>query len=197
MNDVFEDLETADRFLEVLESERDDWSKVIAQIPGLFGSSKRATFLSYRAIGLTERQVCSIMELSRSTPSIWRKNQYFKDFEYTHLYELQSTISTRLIHLGFVRNMIQLLVKDSALIRKAFTDDGLMEMTDREFALYKHLRGQYTASELLNIEKALAPEKHKENLIINLTWNNGEQIETVQNIPLLVSGKQDEDELGG
>ena len=197
MNDVFEDLETADRFLEVLESERNDWSKVIAQIPGLFGSSKRATFLSYRAIGLTERQVCSIMELSRSTPSIWRKNQYFKDFEYNHLYELQSTISTRLIHLGFVRNMIQLLVKDSALIRKAFTDDGLMEMTDREFALYKHIRGQYTASELLSIEKALAPEKHKENLIINLTWNNGEQIETVQNIPLLVSGKQDEDELGG
>ena len=174
---IFSDPKVLDTLDMILADDDPEYSKAMSRIPGLFGSSEKATFLMYRSIGLTEKQIVDrglIGGLRPSTIEFWRqKDEHFKQFELTKLGELQKSAGPDMVRLGFLRNLTMLVAGDSRLIDKAQTD--LEELSDREFEMYSRLRKQYNANELLALEKAINPDKHPEG-VIQLTWVTPGQI---------------------
>ena len=152
-------------------SETSEETLLLARIPLMAGSDKKALYLSYRATGFGVHEAAELAEVQISTVNKWRKSdKEFKEFETTRLQELQSTVSMDVIRLEFIRNMRMMLKMDFQIIHKA-----LFEMTDMsapEWSYFRDIRKHYTPNDLLAIEKALAPEKHQTKVTIKLTWGN-------------------------
>ncbi len=75
------------------------------------------------------------------------------------------------------------------MIRKSLT--GIDNMSDREFDYLKTTRKFYGTGALLALEKAIAPEKHRQQTLV-LTWGNqGFQV-IDDNVLELVGGEEDE-----
>ena len=159
-----------------LESDQDlpsEEETLLARIPLLAGSSKKAAYLAYRSVGFPITKAADLADTTIQTVHKWRKiDPVFKRIEEEELQRLQDTVGYDVIKFEFMRNMRMLLHKDMTLIGKAFND--LESMTHREWELYKALRKFYTANEMLTIEKIINPEKHKDNspVKIVLTWGN-------------------------
>jgi hypothetical protein len=143
---------------------------VLAQIPGLFGESAKATYLGFRAIGLTRKQALEVLQLDSYVYEIWKaETPEFAQFEYKCLTELQSKIGADIVRLGFLRNMTMFLFRDQITIRKSLSDfEG---MSNRDFAYLRAIRRHYSNSDLLALEKAISPERHRNNTLV-LSFGN-------------------------
>lgn len=148
-----------------------DLDLVMAQIPGLFGESPKATYLGFRAIGLTKGQALEVLNCDNVDYVRWTaETPEFEEFEYKCLHELQSKIGADIVRLGFLRNMTMFMFKDQQVIRKSLAQ--LEDMSSREFAYLKVVRKHYTTHDLLALEKAIAPEKHRDNTLV-LSFGEG------------------------
>lgn len=177
---VWESEGTRDRFDVMIEDskERGNYDIILAQIPAMFGDSEKATYLGFRALGLRPGQVLEVMELPKDQLEVWYAElPEMKEFETKHLWDLQRKINADIIRLQFMRNMTMFMLKDSLIIRKGMVDfDG---MSPREYNYLRTVRRFYDMGQLLNLEKAIAPEKHRNN---SLTLNFGpNQIQVVEN----------------
>ena len=149
---------------------------LLARIPLQSGSHKKALYLSYRATGFPVRQACALAEIDLPTLHKWRKQDpQFKKFESEHLDFLQQNVAGDVIRLEFLRNFRMILKKDMRVIRKALFEPD--ELSDHEEKYFFLIRKHYTANDLLSLEKAVAPEKHRETVNITLSWNQDITVE--------------------
>lgn len=149
-----------------------DENTLLARIPLLAGSNKKAAYLAYRSCGFTITQSCDLADIHISTVHKWRNtDKVFKRFEEEELSKLQETVGNDVIRFEFMRNMRLLLHHDMKVIGQGIA--GIETLTDREFELFKALRRFYTPQDLLALEKILHPEKHHDGPIkITLSWGN-------------------------
>ena len=149
----------------------DEEKLLLARIPLLAGSDKKALYLSYRATGFGVHEAAELAEVQIGTVNKWRKSDKdFKEFETTRLQELQHSVSLDVIRLEFMRNFRMVLKKDFQTIQKALFN--MDEMSPAEWSYFRDIRKHYTPNDLLAIEKAIAPEKHQSKMTINLSWGN-------------------------
>lgn len=161
-----------DKIVEGYEQSRDNYELVLAQVPALFGESEKATYLGFRAVGLTPKQAMEVLGRPQEDLERWHEETpWMAEFERERLYDLQSKVGADIVRLSFLRNMTMFLFRDSTVIRKSL---GNMEgMTKREFDYLRTVRRFYSTSDLLNLERAVAPEKHRANtLVLNFGDNN-------------------------
>ena len=173
--------------IDIDESLPSDENTLLARIPLLAGSNKKAAYLAYRSTGFTITQSCDLAEISLSTVHHWRKvDKDFKRFETEELQRLQDSVGNDVIRYEFLRNMRMLLKKDMQLISKGISN--LEGMSPREYEIFKALRRFYTPQDLLALEKVLHPEKHNDGPItIKLSWGPR----------LVTTGSPDDDILEG
>lgn len=170
MADLLADPRVYDQ-LDLYLADKNNVDEVMAQIPTLFGISVKASFLGFRALGLTAKQALEVLELDEEYLDYWRESEpYFLEFEATHLHRIQRECSAEIIRMGFLRNMALLVAKDAQIIRTGMVN--LDYLSKREFDYFTKVRNHYTPGDLYNLEKALSPEKHQQNMTINLTWGN-------------------------
>ncbi|KKM78903.1 hypothetical protein LCGC14_1355270, partial [marine sediment metagenome] len=136
-------------------------SSLLSRIPHLSGGPRQAAlkadYLGYRATGFPIRQACHLTGINHSTLTRWRANDpEFTDLETNHLQELQKNVGNDLIHLEFMRNMRMAMSRDSQILFKAACD--LTSLTEREYDYLKKIRGYYTPSALIELDRATAPE---------------------------------------
>lgn len=168
--DIWEQEQVADHFDVILHTET-DMDVVLSKIPSLFGSSLKATYLAFRSMGLNVQQALDMLGEEELTLTFWQvSDPEFLQFEKENLHKLQAEIGPELIRLGFLRNMAMFVAKDAGILRRA---GNLNEMTKREFDYLMKVRGHYTPSDLLAMEKAVNPEYGEEKVVINLTWATG------------------------
>ncbi len=169
----------ADLLDELLHEEKQEFSAIVSRLPSLFGVSEKATFLGYRSLGLDTRQTLEVMGLEDGYLDYWRNTDpMFLEWEAHHIQQLQGTLSVDLVKIGFLRNMALFIAKDASIIRKFLTNtEGLSK---REYDYVKVARRHYTSADMLALEKALEPEKHREHVTINLTW--GDNIQAIEGV---------------
>lgn len=178
-------------------SKQDNYDLVMAQIPSLFGDSDKATYLGFRALGFRPGQALEILGLHPDTLDLWREETpELEHFEYERLPELQKRINADIIRLQFMRNMTLFLFQDSKVITKALND--FESMSAREYNYYRAARRFYSMQDMLALQKALEPEKHRPNTLV-LSFGNGTGFEVIEdeNKNLLqevqIVGDEDED----
>lgn len=144
---------------------------LIARLPLLAGSSKKAAYLAFRSCGFSIERSVTLAGTTKTSIQQWRKSDpVFARWEQEKLQELQASIGNDVIRFDFLRNMKLLLHQDLTIIAKA-VELGLDKLTGREWEIYKNVRKFYTPSDWLNLEKILAPEKHQEaKIVVNLSW---------------------------
>jgi|SRR3990172_7133999 len=169
---------------------------VLALIPSLFGISNKATYLALRGLGLTPKETLKTMDLEEDLLYTWRHTDpKFLEFEYDHLHRLQREVSTEIIRLGFLRNMALFVAKDAQIIRKATRD--LEALSKREYEYLGKVRSHYTSSDLLALDKALAPERHEQKVVISLSFGDTQQVLEGVEVPYLIEEADDEQLIGG
>lgn len=152
-----------------------DEQTLLARIPLMAGSSKKAAYLAFRATGFTIGKSCSLAGTTRQSIHNWRNSDpVFRMWEQEKLQELQSSVGYDVIKFDFLRNMKLLLHQDMTIIAKAML--GLDELSSREYDIYKNVRKFYTPGEWLALEKVLTPEKHRDNTPIHITLNWGNRL---------------------
>lgn len=153
---------------------------VLSVIPGLFGTSNKATYLGFRAIGLTVDQALLILQCDYSDYLRWCEQlPEFRDFELNHLPILQSRVGADLIRLAFLRNMTLFLFKDQEIVMKSLIPQGLQQMSEREFGYFRQIRRFYTTSDLKALQSAIEPEKHRANVLV-LQFGDGRKFEVLE-----------------
>lgn len=149
-----------------------DWDLVMAQIPGLFGDSDKATYLGFRALGIRPHQALELMSLHPDTLLQWREETpELEMFEYARLPELQSKLSADIIRLQFMRNMTLFLFQDSRVISKSLQE--FETMSAREYNYLRGIRRFYSNQDYLTLLKAIEPEKHRNNVVV-LSFGEGQ-----------------------
>jgi hypothetical protein len=180
---IFAHPRVVDRLDQYLHSS--DTETVLAKIPSLFGVSNKATYLGFRALGLSPVQALDTMNLEESQLDFWRADDpAFLDFEQDYLYELQTQVSAELIRLGFLKNMAFLVAKDASILHRS---SDLELLTKREYDYLMKVRGHYTPGDLLALEKVFSPTQESDKVTIQLTW--GPMVHTVEGSSL--GGGQD------
>lgn len=180
VNDLFglddEDIEEEDVVsglsIQLGDEDLNEEETLLARIPLLAGSNKKAAYLAYRSVGFSVANSAELAEVTTTTIHNWRKNDsVFRNFEANELKTLQSTVAIDVVRFEFLRNMKLLLKKDFQLIAKGMGD--LEKLSAREYEIFKGLRRFYSANEYLSLEKALHPEKHQTGPVtFHLTWGN-------------------------
>jgi hypothetical protein len=150
---------------------RGNYDLILAQIPSLFGDSDKATYLGFRALGFRPNQVLEVMQLPSDQLEIWYDDfPEMREFEKNYLWDLQRKINADIVRLQFMRNMVMFLMKDSLIIKQGMINSE--GMSQRDFEYFKTVRRFYDTGQLLNLEKAIAPEKHRSNsLVLNFGPN--------------------------
>ena len=130
---------------------------LMARIPLLSGSVTKVHYLSWRACGFSTRESAQLSDITEATVRRWRKeDEEFVDWETTKLRELQKTVSQDILRFEFMRNMKMAMSRDSQVLYKAAC--ALEMLTEREYDYLKKIRGYYTPSALIELDRALAPE---------------------------------------
>ena len=130
---------------------------LMARIPLLSGSVNKVHYLSWRAMGFSIRESCQLSDVTEATVRRWRKeDEDFADWEGQRLRELQKSISQDILRFDFMRNMRMAMSRDSQILFKAACD--LTSLTEREYDYLKKIRGYYTPSALIELDRATAPE---------------------------------------
>lgn len=156
------------------ELERDEEAALLSRIPLLAGDSRKMDYLNWRATGFPVKQACELAGVSLKLVNRWRRNdEVFRLFESDRLPELQRLVGPDLLRLDFMRNFKLLLHTDAKIIMKGYKrlNGFQVQMDDQEWAYFRQIRSHYTPNDYLNLEKALAPEKHRERpVVIQLTF---------------------------
>ena len=153
---------------------------VLSVIPGLFGTSDKATYLGFRAIGLTVDQALEILQLGPEDYLRWcRQTPEFREFELNHLPILQSRVGADLIRLGFMRNMTMLLYRDQLSILRSIGPQGFEGLSEREFAYLRQIRRFYTTADLRSLQMAIEPDRHRANVLV-LSFGNDRRFEVLE-----------------
>lgn len=161
--------------LDTIIQQNDDLDLILAQIPSLFGTSEKATYLGFRAVGMNVKQALELLGYDNTQLEVWKEETpELVEFEYKYLGELQSKVSADIIRLGFLRNMTMFLLRDQLVIRKSVID--MEGMTPREFQYLRAVRRFYSTSDLLALGKAIEPEKHRNNTLVLSFGENHYQI---------------------
>ena len=149
-----------------------DEATLLARIPLMAGSEKKAAYLSYRSCGFPITQSADLAGVTLKTVHHWRKvDPVFKRIEQEDLAQLQESTGNDVIKIEFLRNMRLLLHADMKVISKGVNNINLLE--EREYDYFKTIRRLYTPAELLSIEKILHPDKHHDGPVtIKLSWGN-------------------------
>lgn len=171
---IWQDAKAVDTLESIIESgERLDL--VLAQIPALFGTDDKATYLGFRAVGLTPAQAMDVLGYDMQVLEEWQADSpAFLQFEADHLWELQSRVGADIVRMGFLRNMTMFMFKDQQTIRKLLTDQE--GMSEREFTYAKSIRRLYSTHDLLALQKAVQPEKHRNNTLVLSFGGQGYEI---------------------
>jgi hypothetical protein len=143
----------------------DSESLLMARIPLLSGSVNKVHYLSWRAMGFEVREACQLSDIKEATVRRWRvEDEDFAEWEGTKLRELQKSISQDILRFDFMRNMRMAMSRDSQILFKAACD--LHELTEREYDYLKKIRGYYTPSALIELDRATAPELTDEGAVM-------------------------------
>lgn len=156
-----------------------DFQIVLSRIPPLFGSSPKATYLAFRSIGMTSKEALRVIRTPRTVLKEWREDELFTYIETEKLQDLQRSVGADVVRLKFLRNALMLYEIDSDVIRKAW-DEGINDLSDREFQYFRQVRGSYNPADLLSLEKAVNPDKHREKVTIQLSWGDSPVLEEAQ-----------------
>ena len=189
-------LDRVDEFGELIGRPDIDVELAIGQIPSLFGSSDMATFLAYRSLGFSIRQAFQIMNKPESLLDQWRDDYpEFVTWEFTHLPTLQKQLSKLVVRQSMMRNLMVCFNQDWKILAKTMEEDGLEQLTKREFQYLMAIRPKYTTNDLLAIEKMINPEDYRGDTVVNMTWDTREQKVEIHNsiIPELSSGSPSSD----
>lgn len=148
------------------------------------GNELKVKYLSYRAVGFTFKESCHLAEVKADVVRGWRRTDAdFKSFEKTDLRPLQKEAAKDILETEFKRNILMLVRKDARIIEKSMqsfntedngTVDGMELFTEREFEYFKAIRRFYTPDQLLQLSKALEPDKFGENKVVVLSFNGGD-----------------------
>lgn len=182
---------TLDTFTQYIDPDSPEYDihLAVAQIPSLFGASDMATYLGYRALGLTPTQALAILDMDPDVYSNWfDRDSNLAKFEREALPLIQKHCANEIIRLGFLRNTALSLAQDQRTLMKAMLV-GLDELSPREYTWLKTIRRHYTNSDLLAIQKVIDPETYKaeESIQINVSWGN-QHIQEVIEVKELPSG---------
>ena len=173
---VMENPLVADLLDEFIHADDNGFQTIASRIPGLFGISEKASYLAFRSLGLSVRESLDILGLSEEYINYWANTDpEFLEWEAKHIITLQNSLSVDLIRLGFTRNAALFIAKDASIIRRSLTEEGMSTLSKREYDYLMKVRGHYTPADFLALEKALEPEKHRENVVIHLTWGGNMQ----------------------
>lgn len=152
-----------------------DFQIVLSRIPPLFGLSPKATYLALRSIGISSKEALRILKIERRYLTQWREDdEIFAYVETEKLPELQKSCGPNIVRLKFMRNAMLLYELDTEIIVKA-SEEGISELEDREWQWLRQVRAHYNPADLLALEKAIAPEKHHDRPVIQLTWGNSDK----------------------
>jgi len=162
--------------------EEDTEETILAMIPLMSGSSRKARYLSWRATGFSVREAGKLADVPQRTIVHWRANDpEFAKFESTGLRELQRNLSTEVMRMEFLRNMRLALSRDSQILMKAATE--FEELSPTEYDYLKRIRPLYNPSELLALERAMIPEIEGGRAVAKASVTivlNGETLESEQ-----------------
>lgn len=164
-----------DTFHPDFDEEPDSEKLLLARIPLLSGSVNKVHYLGWRATGFDVREAAKLSDVTEATVRRWRKEDPdFEKWESEKLRELQKSISTDLLRIDFMRNMKMAMSRDSQVLYKAACD--LHELTEREYDYLKKIRGYYTPSALIELDRAMAPELADDSVVTaHLTVKVGKQ----------------------
>lgn len=177
--DIIPAVELVDELDRIISGPNAKLDTVLAYIPGLFGTSNKATYLGFRAIGLTVDQALEVLQLKYPDYLRWcEQSPEFRDFELNNLPMLQSRVGADLIRLAFLRNMTMLMWKDQEVIMRSMGPGGLATLSDRDFTYFRQIRRFYTTTDLKSLQAAIEPEKHRANVLV-LQIGNGQKFEVV------------------
>ena len=158
---VWENPGVVDRLDEVISS-ADNLDLVMSQIPSLFGTSMKATYLGFRALGLTSGQALEILGYTERDLNTWRKETpAMLEFENQSLGELQARVGADIVRLGFLRNMGMFLLTDQQLIMKA-QSQGIDSLSKREFTRHLSIRRFYGTHDLLALDMFVGSGGHRD-----------------------------------
>lgn len=166
---VWKDTRIVDEFDDIINNQ-DNLDAVMAHIPSLFGTSFKATYLGFRALGFTPKQALQLLGQDESVIEVWQKETpEMVVFEYEKLPELQSKISADIIRLMWMRNATMFLFRDQQIIGESMA--GLDEMSSRDYQYFRTIRRMYSNNEMVALEKAISPERHRDQTIV-LSFGN-------------------------
>lgn len=147
-----------------------NYDLLLSQIPSMFGDSEKATYLGFRALGFRKNQALELMGLNEAVYNIWvQETPEMEQFELERLGYMQSRVNADIIKLQFMRNMTLFLFQDSRIMSKSLA--GFNELTPREYNYLRSIRRFYSNGDLLSLQKALEPEKHRNNTLV-LSFGN-------------------------
>lgn len=140
---------------------------ILSQIPSLFttGDSVKALYLGFRSVGLTPPQALKVLDLPIRMLDAWKVEcPEILEFELRYLPDLQRRVGAEIIRNQFMRNMTLFMFQDSLTVTKSL--GGMEELTNREFKYLVAMRRFYSNHDFLNLNKALEPEKHRNNVVV-------------------------------
>lgn len=162
--------QTLDYFDKLIER-GDNLDLVMGQIPSMFGSSEKATYLGFRAVGLSHKDALEMLKRDETDYAIWlAQTPQLAEFVNGKLLEMQDKIGLRITRLSFLRNLTYYMILDSHEVQYA-NKNGIDAMSEGRQQYLKTARRNYTPKNLLDMEKALDPEKHQQ--AINITIDSG------------------------
>ena len=169
-----------DLFESFISTDDKELSIAVAQVPSLFGISDLATYMGYRALGLTTTQALIIMDADEDLLIDWKEQiPVFQEFEQKALPMLQRYAAKEIVRIGFLRNMALYIAKDHQIANKALI--SLNALSKQEYELYKNNRKHYTNNDLLAMEKIISPEDFKGDTVIQLNWGQ-QNIEVIEGV---------------
>lgn len=187
-----------DPFGELIRDPNRDVNAVMFLIPSLFHQSPQATFLAYRSLGYTVPMAMKAANVSMALYHKWTdEDKEFILWEYKQLPVLQKTLSKHIARLSFMRNMMLCFGQDFEVLKKLQEPYGLESLSEREYKYLTTIRGKYSPTDLMAIERIISPEDYKGGeAVINLTWDTREQHVHIESGPaqVLLNGSGDPDQ---
>lgn len=151
----------------------DKLDMIMGQIPSLFGSGNKATYLGFRAVGMGHADALETLGCDDTDYAMWLVDTpQIEEFVNERLVEMQDAIGVRVVRLMFLRNLTGYFMLDGMVMREA--KNGMDKMGPQSAAYLRTARRNYTPKNLLDLERALEPEKHRENITIMI--NNGSRM---------------------
>lgn len=121
----------------------------------------RSRYLGLRASGFTIREALGLLGKAKSTVSMWRRDETFRNLE-NSIPELRKTLALEYVSLEFLRNLRLIMEKDYRVIKGSLTrktilgDDGKVHTIAQDSQDFQYLlkaRAFYTPQQLQAIEQ--------------------------------------------